>query len=330
MIGNYDLSYHVRRDLYKKLGGHYTRGSNNNMHIVCYSSCYYRNKLCNYIYYGQGKHKKPFEYEYKIKNNIMPINNFLQFVKKNFYAKYYVLNLWGHGYGWEYILPFYNQYTNKIKNIELDELKYSLSKNKFDILIFETCAGMNLETIYELKNNVKYVCGNCDYTGSEGIDHKKIIKCKETPKNFCKDIVDNMNKELCPSFIKTNKVNFIKKKINIISKILIKNTNFLFQIKENLKKNIIDDNYIDLGYLLDYIKNNTFNKNLVYQCKILYKYLKKNIYCIPKKRFINYKCCGISIYFPRNTKEYILLRNKYKTLGFNKNNNWIKILDFIN
>jgi hypothetical protein len=327
MIGNYDLAPYVQRDLYKKLGGHYTRGSNSNTDIVCYSSYYYRNKLYNYIYHGNGKCKFPFEHQ--IKKNIITLDDYLSFVKRNFFAKYYVINLWGHGYGWQYTLPFYNQYTNTTKNIEIDELKYSLSRNKFDILVFETCAGMSLETIYELKNEVKYVCGNCDYTSYDGINHKEIIKCKNEPVNFCKAIVDNMNKELCPSFIKTNKVCFIKKKIKIISKILLKDKTLILKLKKNLKKNIIDNCSVDLGYILWYmIKNGSSNK-LKYECLILYKYLKKNIYCVPKKRFNKNKCCGIHIYFPRKSQEFIFMREKYKALNFNKNNKWIEILDIV-
>jgi hypothetical protein len=330
MIGNHDLASYVQRDLYKKLGGHYTRGSNSNIDVVCYSSYYYRNKLHNYIYYGGAKRKNPFEY--KIKKNIMPLDNYLSFVKKNFFAQYYVINLWGHGYGWQYTLPFFNQCLNMTKNIELDELKYSLSRNKFDILVFETCAGMSLESIYELRNEVKYICGNCDYTGYEGINHKEIIKCNDQPEQFCKAIVDYMNKELCPSFIKTKKGSFIKKKIKIISKILlkVKNKDLIFELKKNLKKNIIDDCSIDLGYLLCYIIHNTQSKRLKHECMVLYKYLKKNIYCVPKKRFRINKCCGIHIYFPRKHGEFSLMREKYKVLSFNKNNKWIEILDILN
>jgi hypothetical protein len=327
MIGNYDLSYYVKRDLYKKLGGHYTRGSNDNMDLVCYSSYYYRKKLYNYIYFGKGKNKIPFQHE--IKKDFIPIGDYLKFVKKNFFTKYYVLNLWGHGYGWENTLPFYNQNKNTIKNIELYELKYALSQNKFDILVYETCCGMNLENIYELKNRVKYICGNCDYTGYEGINHKKMIKCRDTPQNFCRAIVDNMDKELCPSFIKTNKLIYIKKQINIISNFLLKNHNFLLEIKNNLAKNIVDNVYVDLGYILNYIIQNSKYRNLICQCKILYKYLRKNIYSVPKKKFKINKCCGISIYFPRQKTEYLLMREKYMMLDFNKNNKWIKILDFI-
>jgi hypothetical protein len=325
MIGNYDLSSYVRRDLYKKLGGHHTRGSNKINDVICYSSYYYYNKLINNIYYGNGRQKIPFAY--KINKNIMSLGDFLSFVKCNFYARHYVLNLWGHGYIWQYVLPFYNMYTNNIQYIELEELKSSLSNNKFDVVIFETCAGMNLETIYELRNETKYICGNCDYTSYEGIDHKNIIKCNDNPNLFCKSIVDNMKKEKCPSFMETKRIVYIKRKIKKISKNLVKNKRLIIKLKKGLKNNLIDKNAIDLGYLLDFILKNSESKNLKYDVNLLYKYLKKYIYCVPKKRFKKNNCCGISIYFPREKKEYYEMIEKYKKLEFCKNNEWLKVIE---
>jgi hypothetical protein len=345
MIGNHDLAPYIKRDLYHKLGGHYTRGSNTHCDIVCYASYYHKNKLNNNIYYGSGKHKIPFQT--KLNKSILSLDKFLFFAQNKFKSQHCFLYLWGHGYIWQYILPFvkkYNETTNNIKLpdysfdsskkdikvIKINELNNALKKYKIDALVFETCAGMNLESIYELKDNVKYICGVCDFMSYNGIDHKEIIKYNSSPKNICKKIVESMDKEKCPSFIETKKTSHIKKKINTLSKLLLKNRKFIKKIIKNIRKDIIDNNAIDIGYLLSYIIHNTKSNRIKYEAEILYKYLQKNIYCVPKGKYKGNKCVGINIYFPRRKKEYLSIKNEYKQLNFNTNNDWIKVINYIN
>lgn len=329
MVGNYDLASYVKRDLYQKLGGHHTRGSNKYNNVVCYSSYYSRNKLNNYIYHGYGRHTIPFENKTKMKKT--SLSNYLDFVKDNFSSKYYVLTLWGHGYTWMENVPLYDKNEAKFENIDIHELKRALTQNKMDILIFETCAGMSIETIYELKKEVKYICGNCDYTSYEGIDHKNIIKCTQCPKQVCKKVVDNMSEELCPSYIQTNETVYIQKKLKKIVRMIMQKCSLenIIKIKKTITTEIIDDISIDLGCLLFYVIKYCKNKKIREEVLELQIFLKKNIYCVPKKKFKKYDCCGINIYFPRKATDYIYMRDRYRKLAFNKNNNWIDFLDLI-
>jgi Clostripain family len=347
MVGNYEFASHVKRDLHHKLGGHYTRGSNANMDIVCYASYYRYAKLHNYIYYGKGKHQIPFANEQQIDK--MDINKFMSFVKKNFNTKHYVLTLWGHTYTWMWFLPFYNREILNKKKIfdhknpekafkkksfdyfDIFDLKKALTKNKFDILVFETCAGMSLETIYELRNKTKYIVGNCDYTSYEGIAHRKIIQCSKQPKNFCQEIVNHMPVELCPSCIQTQKINFIKRKLKNFVYLILKKINQkkLKNIISRIPKNIVDDLTADLGCLLHHLILNTDSNQIKLYANILILYMKENIFCKQRGRFKKNNCCGINIFLPRNKEDYLEYKSKYKKLEFNKNNNWIEFLDRI-
>jgi hypothetical protein len=329
MIGNYDLANYVERDLKYKLGGSISRGSNNKNNVVCYASYYCNNKILNYLYYGRGNNYQFFDNKKKIDK--MSLDSYLYFIKNNFISEYYVLTLWGHGYTWIENVPFYNKNMARFENNDLYKIKQSLSKYKIDILVFETCAGMSIETIYELRKYTKYICGNCDYTGYDGISHENMIKCTNSPNLFCKKIVNNMKNELCPSYIQTKNINFIYNKLNKIIILTLKKCSHekILKIKKKIKKNIIDDISIDLGcflhYMLKYCNDNIIKKKI----KILQKFMKKKIYCVQKKKFKKYDCCGINIYFPRKSEEYLYMRNKYRMLEFNKNNAWIQFLDLI-
>lgn len=317
MLGCDDFAYHVKRDLFNKFGGNNSRGSNNTINVVCYTTNTNQN-FNNYIFYGKGNTKQAFEN--KIKTNKLKLIEFMKFVKTNFKSKYYLLNLYGHGYSWM-TMCFSKKY-----NIEIDELKYALTKYKFDIIVFETCAGMSIETVYELRKKTNYICGNCDYTGTYGIEHKKVLKKFVNNNVLCKSVVDNMNKDYCPSFIKTNKILFVKQQINRISKILLLDIQFIINLKDNLTSKIVDDLIIDIGYFLYYIIKNSKNKKLKKICKKLYIYLSKNVYCKQKNKFIKYKCLGLNIFFPRKNTYYLDHIKQYKTLEFNKNNKWIDVI----
>ena len=103
----------------------------------------------------------------------------------------------------------------------------------------------------------------------------------------------------------------------------------ILKIKRKITTEIIDDMTIDLGCLLFYIINHCKNKKVQKEILELQIFLKKNIYCVPQKKFKKYNCCGINIYFPRKATEYIYMRDKYRKIAFNKNNNWMDFLDLI-
>ena len=121
----------------------------------------------------------------------------IDFVKKYSSSENYGLIIWGHGTG--YKNSFSSGHTNKTRGVAVDdtsedfmttmELREAIAEKGLSVIAFDTCFGMLIETVYELKDCGDYFIASAGLVPSEGWDYKSLFN------NFSSIPRDEMNSE---------------------------------------------------------------------------------------------------------------------------------------
>jgi hypothetical protein len=98
---------------------------------------------------------------------------FILYAKKNYPAKHYILEIWGHGNGWLGV----SFDRNDADMLTVNEIKEAIEKAdlKLDILLFSACYMGNVEVAYGLKDVTKYLVASENVMLATSISHEKVL-----------------------------------------------------------------------------------------------------------------------------------------------------------
>lgn len=113
------------------------------------------------------------------------LSNFISFCRKNFPAKHDALVIWGHGSGWRNV-P-YNDAEKKSRAVAFDDesrqfmplpslaqaIEMQCSEKKLDLIGMDTCFGLELEVLYELKDCAQWFAGVEGFEDADGWQYAK-------------------------------------------------------------------------------------------------------------------------------------------------------------
>ncbi len=141
------------------------------------------------LLYIVGKEKQKMFLNEKNMGSPETLEELVEYAKKNYAAKNYILELWGHGNGW---MGICFDETDK-DMLTMPEIENALEKaGGVDIIIFSACYMGCVEVAYNLKNVANYMvaCEGAMPAGS--LPHNKILETINMlgAENACREIVN--------------------------------------------------------------------------------------------------------------------------------------------
>ena len=292
--------------------------------------------------------------------NPLIVEKYIKYAMNNYPSKYTCLLLSGHNYTWlsKELLKYKDKYMYLISPNNFSLRNCLKNIGGVDILVFNTCCGMAVETLYNIRSCCSIIVGNMDYTGWEGVDEKAVINHLKNsdlnPIELSKIIVDNFSPQL------DGEINYAISAYSTINAELIRNTvcvlasNLLNWLKNDTHKNkeIICDlrhSITNPNFKTGIGGNGGIDKLSVDLSKLCMEFIIKipdeEVKDVSRKLLdllfddkTSYRkstdafegLCCLSIYFPVN--DYSLLKD-YKDIPFNKDiagKTWYDFLAFIN
>jgi len=99
------------------------------------------------------------------------LKDFIEY-SKNYSAKHYLLEIWGHGDGWMGV----SFDKNSKDYLSLKEIKEALSNESVDVIVFSACYMGSIEVAYELKDKASYFIAPEGIMLASGLPYEKIFK----------------------------------------------------------------------------------------------------------------------------------------------------------
>lgn len=195
-------------------------------------------------------------------------NFIIESIEKN-PTEHTALILGGHGSGWYLI-------TEQNSQMSMAELSTAIAKTGIylDIICFDNCLMANLESVYTIRNQAKYVIAYEDYAGWNGIIEPKtlcIFQNNNDTKSICIKLAENLLSTITalddPTDVAVISTEYIANLVNFIK-------NYKLQRPINYET-AIDPNYWQLHDLYEIVKSsidetdfqkfqNIFNQVVVY------------------------------------------------------------------
>ncbi len=103
------------------------------------------------------------------------LSDFINFSAKTYPADHYVLDLWGHGAGWRGVCP------DGTDILTLPRLRTALEQStgnigkKLDLLVIDSCAEANVETLWEIGDYVDYYVASEKDVPYQGLPYTPIL-----------------------------------------------------------------------------------------------------------------------------------------------------------
>ncbi len=128
------------------------------------------------------------------------VSGFISYILQNYPAKKNAFIVWGHGSGWRYYSTDSYSLT-KLSPVALGQgIKKGLAQGeKFDLICFDTCFSMNIETLWELKECTHFMAGTSGIMRGDGLDYSFLGKIKSASLS-----AQEFGKVLCDSFSEDN------------------------------------------------------------------------------------------------------------------------------
>ena len=280
--------------------------------------------------------------------NPVIVEKYIKHVKSIHPSKYTCLVLSGHNYTWisKELLKYQNKYMHLISPNNFSLRNCINNIGGVDILVFNTCCGMSVENLYDLRDCCSFLVGNMDYTGWKGIDEKAIINYLKTnthtnPKELSKAIINHFATQLdgdlnyAISAYSKITVQIIRSVICELSYNLIKWINKDIhknkQIIKSIRHSITYPNYktgfggnggidklsVDLSKLCMELQIHVTDYDVSLSCNQLLNLLFDDKTSYRKSSDAFKGLCCLSIYFPIG--DYSLIE-EYRDIPFNKDN----------
>ncbi|BDU50832.1 clostripain-related cysteine peptidase [Haliovirga abyssi] len=178
---------------------------NNNINVVIYGDFKNDNSNTPGIFVKNGNKIDKIKELDEFINTGESINvtKFLNFVKENYPAQKYILDLWDHGDGW--YDDKYGDTNNPINkaiaeddssngdSLDLWEIEYGIKNShipKIDVIYMDACLMGGIEVAYQLKDVADYLAFSPELTPGAGGEYKGILE------NINLNLLDKTNKQL--------------------------------------------------------------------------------------------------------------------------------------
>lgn len=129
------------------------------------------------------------------------MTGFIDFAMENYKSEHYALIVWGHGSGWRGFVEDDYSSSSKLSLSDLGEgIQNAVIKNnkKLDLICFDTCFSLNLETIWELKDYGMYLAGTAGMESSRGWNYsflKDFTDGEMGIKDFCSCLLEQFKNQ---------------------------------------------------------------------------------------------------------------------------------------
>ncbi len=126
------------------------------------------------------------------------LKGFMEYTYENYLADNYALVIWGNGGIKGYAADDYSG-----KTMSLGQLRQGIAEGKgenaLDVIGFDTCFGMNSETLYEMKGLAQYAYGTAGLLSEDGMNYEYMLKDfasgSGTAKSFCESALNGFRKQ---------------------------------------------------------------------------------------------------------------------------------------
>jgi len=303
--------------------------------------------------------------EYLDTTNPAIVEKYIKYATYNNPSRYTCLLLSGHNYTWlsKELLKYKDKYMHLISPNKFSLQNCLKNIGGVDILVFNTCCGMAVETLYNIRDCCNILVGNMDYTGWEGVDENVVINYLKNsdanPIELSEVIVNNFSPQLdgeinyaISAYATANATSIRNAVCDLASSLInwLKSDTHKNDVHNNkamicdIRRSITNPNFktgiggnggidklsVDLSKLCMEFITKIPDSDIEDNCKKLLDLLfdDKNSYRRSTDAFEG--LCCLSIYFPLN--DYSLMK-EYKNIPFNKDdcdNSWYDFLAFIN
>lgn len=271
--------------------------------------------------------------------------DFLDWTVNNYPANHYLLDLWNHGQGWEWVCKDNNP-SGELETSELDEALDTFKKThkiKIDILGFDVCSLGFVEMFYQFKDYADICIASEEEWPEDGWAYndflqKLIIKPEMSPKELASIIVyDSVEAyrgvtdlPITHSAIDLNVINDVVISIDNFSKIIENSYPYFRNELKNIRSELASfrENAIDLYYFAKLIEKNGTRKLKISVKNIIdaidNAVIAEDHWTENKDEAAN-NAHGISIYFPKYKAGF---QDRYKNLNFAEDSGWDEFLEF--
>ena len=230
------------------------------------------------------------------------LKEFISIAKKNYSARHYMLEIWGHGNGW---MGVAFDKTNK-DYLTLEELKNSIGG--IDIISFSACYMGSIEVAYALKDKVSYFIAPEGAMLASGLPYEKIFE-EFNASMDCESVAKLIVREYGKYYIRTS-TNFAAWNLSKLDELVQAINNFSASLNKSMveiARNVtaIDSKFVDLYEFAKFFGEKEVTEAI-------------NETIISKFGNLH----GIEIYCP--LPEYH--SNKYSSLSFSIATHWDEIL----
>lgn len=226
--------------------------------------------------------------------NSYVLENFVNYAEEFYPAEKYALIMWGHGSGWRGC-SFDD--TSK-SNLTLQGFSKALKDKKIDLLIMDTSFGLNMETLFQLKENFLFFTGTPGINPYTGLDYSMLfqlfLKSNLEINDFINSAIVSSNNrfyafegsEIIGLFeiFEECMSNLAKKIVNVETRNNLKNKLF-YNVKSFQSSSYPCDLYIDLKSLSENLFENDEEKASGLKLKEILKDREMSIHLIPLKAY---------------------------------------------
>lgn len=160
------------------------------------------------------------------------LEGFLEYVMEIYPARHTVLVIWGHGTGWRSTESIIN--TTRAVAIDdtsgsymrTSQLESAVAGKGLSAIIFDTCFGSTVETVYQLAPHAQLLAGPAGLTPAAGLDYQKVLETLTEGSDLTSLIqavtADNSNRDQGAkmSVIDTAKVQMLRDSVEEFAKTL--------------------------------------------------------------------------------------------------------------
>lgn len=272
--------------------------------------------------------------------------DFLIWGTSTFPSKKIILILSGHGAGFVGIMKENTDKGATIMGIQgfskAIAIFQKITKKKIDILLFDTCFMDTIEILHEIALNSNGAAvyaiiprNNSLVQGLSYFEILEILKSKNQNELNVDDLMnllislDNNYKSnsglLAVNLLEKN-FTALKKSIDSMSKVLIRNSNKFKDILTNSGFYKLDNDFIDLSIVLKSLQSypdidGFHNQILEALNRIIINPLLNDT--------VERSDVGLKLFFPHNSQVYLKYHNLYKQMLFCGDNRWIELIDIV-
>lgn len=112
------------------------------------------------------------------------LEKFIRYAKEKYKSRKSAFIMWGHGAGYKGYA--FDDYTDDL--MDVISIRKVLENNSFDCIVFDTCYGATIETLYELQSCSDVFVGNPFVSNRHGLDYENVLSAFSDNNQTVKEI----------------------------------------------------------------------------------------------------------------------------------------------